>query len=222
MESIGRQFYWPIQLLLLWSKSRIRRYVSPSEYLSERYGSRIIGALATVVMLIALVPYASIQIIGPSLILERTSGGVITYSIAILVTLALSITWSVIGGLRGVAWTDAFQGILMLSSACLIVLWVLSWAGISISHLISIQHEVTRFPNSFWSPTVFIAYTIPWMFFALSNPQVVQRIFIPKDGKAYRSMVLGFAVIWLFFFCNCRRGHELQARASEKCIFRLW
>ena len=170
-------------------------------------------------MLIALVPYASIQIIGPSLILERTSGGVITYSIAILVTLALSITWSVIGGLRGVAWTDAFQGILMLSSACLIVLWVLSWAGISISHLISIQHEVTRFPNSFWSPTVFIAYTIPWMFFALSNPQVVQRIFIPKDGKAYRSMVLGFAVFGFIYTILTTILGLLLRGASELGLF---
>ena len=184
---------------LLWSKCRIKRYVSPAEYLSERYKGKIVGAIAAIIMLVALIPYASIQIIGPSLILERTSNGTIPYIVAVIIATILSIIWSLIGGLRGIAWTDAFQGIIMLSSAIAIVVWVYIWSGNTIDYLVRVNHEVVKFPNSFWTPTVFIAYTIPWIFFAMSNPQVVQRVFIPKNFKAYKSMVLGFAIFGLLY-----------------------
>jgi len=57
-----------------------------------------------------------------------------------------------------------------------------------------------------WSFPTFIALSFPWFFFALSNPQVSQRLFILRDFRAMRRMilwVLGFgflftliAVVW--------------------------
>lgn len=183
----------------LWSICRVRRYVSPTEFLSDRYGSKVVGLVATVIMMFSLIPYASIQIIGPSLVIEITSNGTIPYILAVVIATLLSIVWSLVGGLRGIAWTDVFQGIIMFVSAVAIVVWVFMWSGNTLNYLVSIGHEVVKFPNTFWTLSTFIAYTTPWIFFAMSNPQVIQRIFIPRNIIAYRRMVLGFAVFGFLY-----------------------
>jgi len=54
--------------------------------------------------------------------------------------------------------------------------------------------ELHRFPSEFWTPARFINFTLPWFFFALTNPQVVQRLFIPKDEHSFNRMVLFFSL----------------------------
>jgi SSS family solute:Na+ symporter len=67
--------------------------------------------------------------------------------------------------------------------------------------------EWLRVPGpGLWSLPTFIALSLPWFFFTLSNPQVSQRLFILRDFRAMRRMILwvmgfGFiftlvAVIW--------------------------
>ena len=41
----------------------------------------------------------------------------------------------------------------------------------------------------------FINLTLPWAFFALTNPQVVQRLFILKDKQGLKKMIILFAVV---------------------------
>jgi SSS family solute:Na+ symporter len=46
----------------------------------------------------------------------------------------------------------------------------------------------------FWSFNTFLAYTIPWIFFAVTNPQVVQRIYMPATEKALKNMIKYFSI----------------------------
>ncbi|MEM4509094.1 MAG: sodium:solute symporter family protein, partial [Archaeoglobaceae archaeon] len=59
--------------------------------------------------------------------------------------------------------------------------------------------ELLYVPNTFWTPITFVSYTLPWFFFALTNPQVFQRIFIPKDEKSLRRMVVLFGFFGLVY-----------------------
>ncbi|MEM2346125.1 MAG: sodium:solute symporter family protein, partial [Archaeoglobaceae archaeon] len=59
--------------------------------------------------------------------------------------------------------------------------------------------EMLYVPNYFWTPMTFISYTLPWFFFALTNPQVVQRIFIPKDEGSLKKMVVLFGLFGLIY-----------------------
>jgi SSS family solute:Na+ symporter len=45
----------------------------------------------------------------------------------------------------------------------------------------------------------FIDLALPWIFFAVTNPQVLQRLFIPKDKKAFSWMVWMFALFGLLY-----------------------
>jgi SSS family solute:Na+ symporter len=56
-----------------------------------------------------------------------------------------------------------------------------------------------EFPNEFWTPARFINFTLPWFFFALTNPQVMQRLFIPRDEASLKRMILFFGLFGLLY-----------------------
>jgi len=45
----------------------------------------------------------------------------------------------------------------------------------------------------------FLAFTLPWIFFAVTNPQVVQRLYVPRDEGSLKGMIRWFAVFGLYY-----------------------
>jgi SSS family solute:Na+ symporter len=174
----------------VWRISREKGLVSPAELLSHRYDV-IVAKLTAAISLLALIPYTSAQLIGVALLFERNG---LTFVEGVAVAAILAAIWAMIGGLRSVAWTDAIQGIIMLSAAVLVVIWVYQWGLGDVEFYTEISRlgELLYVPNSFWTPVRFAALATPWFFFALTNPQVFQRLFIPRDLKAMRKMVFLF------------------------------
>jgi solute:Na+ symporter, SSS family len=165
----------------VWDLAREHGLVSPMELFRLRYGAATASASA-VVAAIALVPYTAVQVIGLAVILEgygiSFTGGVIFAAVVIG-------TWALLGGLRGVAITDAVQGLFMMVAAIAALVWTNNeFQGF----------ELSRFPNAMWTPAFFVNLTLPWMFFALTNPQVLQRLFILKEKKDLKKMIILFAV----------------------------
>ncbi len=188
----------------IWKISREYGIVSPAEFLKIRYGSAT-AKLAAVVSLVALIPYTSVQLIGVALILENAG---ITYIHGIAVAAFLIALWAYMGGLRGVALTDAVQGVVMLASALLALTFVTAKTDIS---QVSRLGELLYVPNSIWTYTRFAALVTPWFFFALTNPQVFQRIFIPRDEDALKKMVVYFGLFGLIYtFLVTLLGIELR------------
>ena len=170
----------------IWRLGRERGLVSPMEMFSERYG-KVTEGLGALVAFIALVPYASVQVIGLALVFGNYGigffGGVVIASVIIF-------AWAFMGGLRGVAITDALQGLFMMAVA----IAALYWSGKEFGGF-----ELSTFPNQVWTPLFFINLTLPWCFFALTNPQVVQRLFIIEKESGIRKMIILFAVFGFLY-----------------------
>ncbi len=166
----------------IWKMSRDENMVSPMELFSSRFG-KITGTAGALISAAALIPYTAAQVIGLSIIFSNFG---ISYGTGVVIAAVLICIWSLIGGLRGVALTDAVQGLFMIAVAVIGVLW----AGNRFGGI-----ETSTFPNKVWTPVFFINLTLPWAFFALTNPQVVQRLFIVKDTKGLRKMIILFAVV---------------------------
>lgn len=170
----------------IWDLSRTHGLVSPMELFRIHYGTYT-AAAAAIVAGIALIPYTAVQVIGLAVILE---GYGIAYVQGVLFASIVIGIWAILGGLRGVAITDAIQGIFMLAVAVVAIAWSSStFQGFDLS----------RFPNSVWTPAFFINLTLPWMFFALTNPQVLQRLFILEKRKDLRKMIVLFALFGLVY-----------------------
>jgi SSS family solute:Na+ symporter len=156
------------------------------ELFSTRYG-RATGSVGAIVAFIALVPYTSVQVIGLALIFKTYGIG---FEAGLIVATTIICLWALLGGLRGVALTDALQGIFMLIVALVAVIWCgNTFGGI----------ELSTFPNKVWTPIFFINITLPWCFFAITNPQVLQRVFIIKEKAGLRKMLVLFGVFGLVY-----------------------
>lgn len=170
----------------IWDLARRHDLVSPMELLALRYG-RWTARLGAVAAAVALVPYTSAQVMGLAIVME---GFGVTYPTGVAAASFIIAVWALIGGLRGVALTDAIQGAVMLGAAVAALVWTAGrYEGVTVS----------RFPNAFWSPRTFINITLPWAFFALTNPQVVQRIFVLRERRDLRRMVVLFSGFGLLY-----------------------
>lgn len=170
----------------IWDTARTHGIVSPMELFAVYYGKPA-ATVGTIVAALALIPYTAVQVIGLAVILE---GYGLTFSTGVLFAVVVIGLWALLGGLRGVAITDAIQGVFMLTVAIAALLWVRDSYG---------AVELSTFPNAVWTPAFFINLTLPWSFFALTNPQVMQRLFILKRKEDLRKMIVLFAVFGAIF-----------------------
>ncbi len=182
-----------------WLVGRRYGYITPMDLLTDRYQSKAVGAVAALLALVFLVPYSAAQLLGIGLLLNGISGGGIPVLAGILVATLLAIAWSRIAGLRSVAWTDAFQAVVMMVSAIILVALIMSELGglPAFFSNFEVQYpDLLTVPSGsgLWGINMFIGLTLPWFFFSITNPQVSQRFFIPESVKAMRQMMGGFLV----------------------------
>jgi SSS family solute:Na+ symporter len=187
-----------------WLAGKKYGYVSPLELLSDRYQSKWVGATAAILALVFLVPYAAVQLMGVGYLLNGISGGAIPVVAGIIIAVFCAIAWSNIAGMRSVAWTDAFQALVMIvtSAAVLgVVVAALGGFGSFFSKLESATPGLLTVPTAkgAFSINMFIGLALPWLFFLISNPQVSQRLFIPKSVTAMKQMLGGFLIFGFIY-----------------------
>ena len=183
-------------------------HVTPTELLSHRYENRAVGIIATLLCLTFLVPYVSVQATGSAYLLSTLTDGGISYQTGLLIIVAFIAVLAWWGGMRGVAWSDAAQALVMLvtSTALLFFLVHLLLGGWG-AFFTSLETEypallTTPGPNAYFNFPKFLGLTLPWFFFALTNPQVSQRLFIPESLRSARTMIWGFLIFGFIITVN--------------------
>lgn len=185
-------------------------YVTPSEMLGDRYGSRAVAVVVALASCVFLVPYSAVQLAGVGYLLEGTTDGAIPFTTGTLIATTLAVLFSLVAGIRSVAWTDAVQMVIMLITATvavLVVVYSLGGFGELFGRVAAEHPGALSVPGSgYFTFSVFLGLTLPWFFFSLTNPQVSQRLFMLGSMRNLRRMLLGFlacgfvytlvAVVW--------------------------
>ncbi len=185
-----------------WLVGRKYDYLTHAQLLADRYENRAVGIVAAILCLVFLIPYAAIQLMGIGYLLSVMSEGAISFMAAMIIATLLAMVWSNIAGMRSVAWTDAFQALIMIVTSVL-TLWVVvqrCFGGFA-QFFERINSEIPQLlagPGLFGF-NVFLGLSLPWLFFSLSNPQVTQRLFVPKSVRAFKQMIGGFLVFGLIY-----------------------
>jgi len=187
-----------------WLVGRKYGYISPMELLSDRYQSRWVGATAAILALVFLVPYMAVQFIGVGYLMNSISQGTIPVVGGMVIAALCTIAWSNIAGMRSVAWTDAFQALIMIATSAVVlgvVINALGGFGDFFSKLESATPGLLTVPTAkgVFSINMFIGLSLPWLFFLISNPQVSQRLFIPKSVTAMKQMLGGFLIFGFIY-----------------------
>lgn len=178
-------------------------YVTPSEMLGDRYDSKAVAVTTAVAGCLFLIPYSAVQLAGVGYLLEGMTDGAVSFTAGAVLATVLSVVLAWIAGMRSVAWTDAFQSIVMIVTATAVVLVVIEALGGFGTFFDTLEREHPAWMavpgNGFFSFATFFGLTLPWFFFSISNPQVSQRLFMPATLREMRRMLLIFMVFGLVY-----------------------
>ncbi|WP_027365609.1 sodium:solute symporter family protein [Desulfotruncus alcoholivorax] len=180
-----------------WLAGKKYNYITPAELLGDRYQSRAVQVITAITSIIFLIPYSAVQLIGIGTLVEGMSKGAIPFMAGLIIATVVTVVWAFMGGMRAVAWTDSLQALIMITISTLSVVFIIHRAFGDVGTMFGLLEK--NYPGwltvpgpGFFSFNTFLGLSLPWFFFSLSNPQVSQRLFIPRSLTHMRIMVMGF------------------------------
>ncbi len=183
--------------------SKTRNYITPSDFIFDRYSSPVLKKIFSLVMIIFTLPYISIQAIASGKSLNSLMG--IPYFTGAFLVTAFIVTYVTLGGLRSIAWTDILQGIMMISFTLTAFLIISDRSGGFIHTHTAIQNsspllfsrpgEGNAMPYGIW-----FGYMVLWFFADPMFPQLFQRFMAAKDKETLKSTIVLYPLITTFLF----------------------
>jgi SSS family solute:Na+ symporter len=183
-----------------WLVGKRHKYITPPELLGNRYQNKWVAVVAAVISFFMLIPYSSVQLMGVGFLVSGLTGGAFPYMAGVVIMALLSGFTAWWAGMRSVAWTDAFQAMTMLVTSVIAILFIIfHFFGDMGGFFTSVTQENPGMLKLTWDPKLFIGLTLPWSFFALTNPQVSQRMYIPDKVINLRRMIIYFAIFGFIY-----------------------
>jgi len=191
---IGRQ---------VWRIGKEKGLLTPPELVFYRFGSPALRFLFFGVMTAFTLPYLAMQPMAAGYALEELLG--IPYLAGAALVTAVMLGYTFLGGMRGVAWTDAFQGG-MLIVLLIVALGVIAtpFGGLSTAN----REVAARFPDLFsrpgaggaLSPGIWLGYMLLWSLCDPMFPQLFQRFYAARSERALVTTMSLYPLITGFLF----------------------
>lgn len=110
-----------VALMVLYFGNRIRvlankyGYISIGDYFEDRFQSKYIKILASIISVVMTMIFLSMQYVGNARAMQVVTGGLVPYEMAILVGVIFSLIYVSVGGASGVVLIDAIQAIVLMA-----------------------------------------------------------------------------------------------------------
>lgn len=182
----------------IWYFGKRNLLITPKDFFLLHFGSETLGNIVAVIMLIFTLPYLQVQLTGGAYLIEVASGGAISYEMAALLFYLVIIVYVWSGGLRAVAWTDIFYGVLLFFGmifAGIYVANILGGPSAVFEQISVVKPENLSLQTNDWMPWLAMFIITPVGSFM--GPQLWTRMYSVKSSKLFNLMpfLLGFAAI---------------------------
>ena len=211
--------------------SRSRRYVTPSDFILDRYGSPLLKRLFSVVLIVFTLPYLALQAIAAGSSLDSLVG--LPYVAGALLITLFVVLYVSLGGLRSIVWTDLIQGLMMIGfTLAAFALIARKSGGFAAVNRAVYQSRPELFSRpglgGAMSPGIWFGYMFLWFFSVPMAPQMFQRFLAARDRNSLSTTVVLYPLITtsLFFLTVSiglmgRHTFPELARESTDNIFPL-
>ena len=108
----------------LWHYARDRGLLTQSDFLESVYGSRVLGIVAAISIILFTLPYLQIQLVGLESIVQLATGSRTSGVIAIVIGAVLIIGFMLWSGLRAVAYQSYFKDVLLIVVMAILIVAV--------------------------------------------------------------------------------------------------
>ena len=203
MDGIIFAVLWYVIGYKQWLLGQRHGYLTLGEMLGDRFGSRYLRGLVAGVSLVWLFPYVMLQQMGAGAALTALTGGVVPYWAGAALITVFMIVYVVLAGMRGIAWTDTFQGLFMLVVIWAAAIWVLVNVGgptAATASLEATSPELLALGSGPYTPQLMLTLSISIAFGVAMFPQVNQRFFVARsEAVMKRTLPLWPVVVTLLF-----------------------
>jgi len=193
--AFGTLFNWSVVA------KRLRRYteklksITIPDFLEDRYqdDTHLIRGIATTIITVFMVAYVSAQLVASGEILSVTFGW--DYHSALLLGFGIIAFYTLMGGFFAVAWTDVFQGMLIVFILIFLpIMGIIKLGGIGFvfSEIgkVNIDNLSPSFGYSGLFLMIFVFAGISWIFGYPGQPHILSRYMSIKDEKKLRKSTL--------------------------------
>jgi Na+/proline symporter len=214
-------FYWLMAPVF----RRIRR-TTMAEFMEDRYGSWM-GAIYIVFALAFFVINTGSMLKGAGKVISQATGGGVGVNEIVVAMTVMFILYSFVGGLVAAAWTDLFQGFLIIILSFMLV--PLGWSVVGGLDGMKASLEPFRFSLSTPSgigPWVIAMLTVNGFVGIMAQPHQLATVGTGRDertcriGMLYGNMVkrvctVGWALVGLIVAAMIAQGHGSAAALGD-------
>ncbi|HEX9907996.1 MAG TPA: sodium:solute symporter family protein [Thermoplasmata archaeon] len=189
----------------IWQLGKKHGYITPPELIGDRFRSDSLRIVFLGVMVVFTLPYLATQAIGGGIALEELTEGAVSYELGAVIVTAVITTYVMIGGMRADAYTDVFQGIVMVVAmlAALGIVGVgLGGFGEANSRLAEEFPDLVTRPggNGFFTVPMWFSYMLLWTLCDPMFPQLWSRFYAARDERSIKLSMLMYPVITAVLF----------------------
>ena len=177
--------------------------VTPPELVRQLYQNRFLSLLFAMVMIVFTIPYLALQPMAAGYALEALLD--VPYFYGCILVTGIILLYTLRGGLRAVAWTDLFQGMIMFS---LLLVSLIMVAGHHGGFIEANQKVLASNPELFSRPGgqgkytlgIWFSFIVLWFFCDPMFPQLFQRFFSAKSGRSISGTMLLYPLVCTVVF----------------------
>ena len=161
------------------------------EFLQERYGAKHLKPIAATIIFFFLLPYSASVFKGLGHLFEKVFG--IPYDIALLIMIAFTGIYLILGGYFAIAFTDFIQAIIMFVGAAVMVLVLTGQEGGILGILPGIRENYVAHVPPAKQPSLLTVLSLIFMtsFGTWGLPQMTQKFYaIKNEAVIPRAMVV--------------------------------
>ena len=172
----------------LFSIARRFRFVTPTDFLRQRYDSRWLQRISVAIFVFVLTNFLLAQLKAMGNAFSGLTGQEHHYVWAIVIGAAVILIYELLGGMRAVAWTDALQGVLLMAGLLILAILLSTEIGTPAE---VIRKIAAQSPQKAAAPDgrtcmTWISYFLLLGLGAPLYPQAIQRIYAARTSRELR------------------------------------
>jgi SSS family solute:Na+ symporter len=171
------------------------------EFLYERYGGKYLKIISAIIIFVFLIPYSASVFKGLGYLFEAAFH--MPYEYALLIMIAITGVYLIMGGYFAITLTDFLQGMVMLVGSCAMVAILVQKAGgfSDVLNMIPVayaEHMPLAKQPSMWLLAALVFMT---SFGAWGMPQMVQKFYAIKDeNMIYKATIISTLFCFVISF----------------------
>ncbi|OTQ36370.1 sodium/pantothenate symporter [Gilliamella apis] len=201
-----------------------RKYnaITLSDMLYSHYKSKMIVWFASIALITAFIGAMTVQFVGGARLLQSSVG--IPYDIGLLIFGIGTVIYTAFGGFRASILNDAFQGLVMIIGAILLLVAII-YAGGGITNIMDRLNQIDpalltpQGPDNFMDFPFMASFWVLVCFGVVGLPHTAVRCMAYKDSKAvHQGIIIGTTVVTIIMLTMHLSGALGRAIISDLTI----